>query len=70
MGEDSRTRRAAAICEQCGTAHSVKIDGDGEVFPLGTGAGPKCSCGESQFQILSDDEDILKDIEAETSEAN
>ncbi len=65
MGDDNKSRRAAAICENCGTAHSVRIGPEGDVRPIGTGQGPQCSCDDGDLHVLSDDADILADVDSE-----
>lgn len=67
MGTDKTIQRAAAICKNCETAHSVRIDEDGVIIPIGTGKGPECSCGEADFRVFTNDADVLDDIEEQTS---
>lgn len=55
---DSEINRAAAICENCGTAHSVRIGPEGEIRPIGTGRGTECTCGDGDLHILSDDSSL------------
>lgn len=40
MTENTETQRAAAICDNCGTGHAVRLGPDGEIRPIGTGNGP------------------------------
>lgn len=63
MDDEEESRRAAAVCENCGTAHSVRIGPVGDVRPIGTGQGTGCTCGNGNFRVLSDDKDLLTDIE-------
>lgn len=62
MVDENETRRAAAICDNCGTAHSVRIGPEGDVRPIGTGQGTECTCGSNDFRILSDDADLVSDV--------
>lgn len=66
MANGDENRRAAAICENCGTAHSVRIGPEGEILPIGTGRGPECTCGDGDFRIVSDDSDLVTDAESKT----
>lgn len=64
MSDEAESRRAAAICENCGTAFSVRIGPEGDVRPIGTGQGADCTCGDGNFRVLSDDADLLTDVES------
>ncbi|EMA38610.1 hypothetical protein [Halobiforma nitratireducens] len=48
MNDDSR--RAAAICTDCGNVFAVQVRADGTVRPIGTGV--TCSCGSDSFDVL------------------
>lgn len=61
MATENEKRRAAAVCDNCGTAHAVRIGPDGEIRPIGTGHGPECTCGDGDLRIMSDDADVLED---------
>ncbi|ELY36283.1 hypothetical protein [Natronorubrum tibetense] len=65
-GEDD-TQRAAAVCDNCGTAHAVRLGPDGEIRPIGTGQGSGCTCGDGTLRIMSDDTAVLEDVEMEES---
>ena len=64
MGEEETSRRAAAICESCETVHSVRIGPDGGVRPIGTGQGAECTCGDTDFRVISEDRELLSDVES------
>lgn len=51
-------RRAAGICEDCGTFYTMRISADGEAQPIGS-VGTRCTCGNEDFRILSDDPELL-----------
>lgn len=53
---DDEKRRGVAICTSCETVHSVRIWPDGSVRPIGTGYGTECTCGASDFEIVSHDD--------------
>jgi len=63
MTEDSENQRAAAVCENCGTAHAVRLGPDGEIRPIGNGRDGTCTCGDGDFRILSNDATVLEDVE-------
>lgn len=67
MTGENEEQRAAAICDNCGTAHAVRLGPDGEIRPIGTGQGPGCTCGDGDFRILSDDATVLTDVEMNPS---
>jgi hypothetical protein len=50
MSGETENRRAAAICEQCGSCHVVRIKPDGTVRVIGTSGG--CGCGADDYHIL------------------
>ena len=62
MGEPRETKRAAAICTHCGSVQSVRIGSNGDVKPIGTGLGTDCTCGNSDFRVLSEDDGVLADV--------
>ncbi|APX97277.1 hypothetical protein [Natronorubrum daqingense] len=71
MTERDEAQRAAAVCESCGTAHAVRLGPDGEIQPIGTGHGPKCTCGNETLQIMSTDAVVMEDAEdTEDAETN
>ena len=71
MTERDETRRAAAVCESCGTAQAVRLGPDGEIQPIGTGHGPECTCGNETLQIIGNDAAVTEDAEdTETAETN
>ncbi|WP_440766576.1 hypothetical protein [Natronorubrum sp. DTA7] len=55
------------MCDNCGTAHAVRLGPDGEIRPIGTGQGPGCTCGDGELRIMSDDTAVLEDVEMEES---
>ncbi|UHQ97953.1 hypothetical protein HYG81_18630 [Natrinema zhouii] len=63
MTEDNEKQRAAAVCDNCGTAHAVHLGPDGEIRPIGTGKGPACTCGDGDLRIMSDDTTVLEDVD-------
>lgn len=63
MAEENDAQRAAAVCENCGTAHAVRLGPDGEIRPIGTGRGPACSCGDENLRIMSNDSEVLEDVD-------
>lgn len=63
MANESDTKRAAAICEQCGAATAVRVDSDGKIRPIGSGTGECCTCENADLRIMNDDSDILEDVE-------
>jgi hypothetical protein len=52
MTTKTRTK-AAARCEECGSAFVVWVLPDGGIRPIGIDGG--CSCGGSGFRVLSED---------------
>jgi len=67
MTEDGENQRAVAVCENCETAHAVRLGSDGEIRPIGTGRGPACSCREGELRIMSEDTSVLEDVDMEKS---
>lgn len=61
MVDGDEEQHAIAVCENCGTAHAARIGPDGEIRPISTGQGNDCTCGESDFQVFSDDEKLMAD---------
>lgn len=53
MTSEREARRAAAICEHCGSCHVVRIKADGTVRVIGTNG--SCECGGSDYRILGAD---------------
>lgn len=50
MTDEGDNQRAAAICEQCGSGHVVRVRPDGSVRVIGTSG--TCACGGSDYHIL------------------
>ncbi len=50
MSGKSTNQRAAALCEQCGSCHVVRIKPNGSVRVIGTSG--ECSCGADDYHIL------------------
>ena len=63
MVGDKETQKAAAVCNNCGTAHSVRLGPDGEIRPIGTGHGSDCTCGDGDLRIMSDDASVLENVD-------
>lgn len=61
MTVDTETERAAAVCDNCGTAHVVHLGPDGEIQPIGIGKKPACTCGDGDLRIMSDATTVLED---------
>lgn len=53
-----KKQRAAAICDNCGSVHAVRLRADGEIRPLGTGNGTDCTCEDSDLRIMDHDTTI------------
>lgn len=68
MAGKNEKHRAAAICKNCGTAHAVRIGSDGEIYPIGTGQRPACTCGNGDFHLMSDDTDIQDNVDSKKPE--
>ncbi|AGB39079.1 hypothetical protein [Natronococcus occultus] len=62
-GEDD-VDRAAAICESCGDAVAVRVEGDGELRPIGSEKGECCACTEPELRPMSDASEILDETES------
>lgn len=60
MAEEKQ--RAAAICDNCGTVHAVRLSADGEIRPLGTGNGADCTCEDGDLRVM-DHETTIPDGE-------
>ncbi len=63
MTGENEKQKAAAVCDNCGTAHAVRLGPDGEIRPIGTGKGPACTCEEGDLRIMSNDSDVLEDVD-------
>ncbi|AEH39028.1 hypothetical protein Halxa_0427 (plasmid) [Halopiger xanaduensis SH-6] len=63
MGNEDEKRRAAAVCESCGTAHAVRLGSDGEIQPIGSELANSCTCGNGDLRILSADKTVLDDVD-------
>lgn len=48
----SEGARGAAVCENCGAIHVVRIDPDGDVRIVGRTT--TCGCGQDDYRILGD----------------
>lgn len=48
--EEAQPRRAAAICEDCGSCHVVRVRPDGTIRVIGTNG--SCECGGSEYRVL------------------
>lgn len=70
MARENEDHRAAAICKNCGTVHAARVGSDGEIYPIGTGQGPDCTCGDGDFHLVSDDADIQDTVNSKTPERN
>ena len=54
MSNETRKRRAAARCEQCGEIGIVRIWSNGRIEPIG---GPSiCDCSDVDLRILDSDD--------------
>lgn len=63
MAEEGERQRAAAVCENCGTAHAVRLGPDGEIRPIGSGRDETCTCGDGDLRILSNDGSVLEKVD-------
>lgn len=63
MVEDEEKQRAAAVCENCGTAHAVRLGPNGEIQPIGSGLDTSCTCENGDLRILSNDTAVLEDVD-------
>lgn len=63
MAGKNEEQKAAAVCNNCGTAHVVYLGPDGEIRPIGTGQGPDCTCDNADLRIISNDAAILEDVD-------
>ena len=63
MTNENEKQKAAAVCDNCGTAHAVRLGCDGEIQPIGTGHGSDCTCGDGELRIMSDDSSVLEDVD-------
>lgn len=66
MTEQGDTRRAAAICEHCGSCHVVRIEPDGTVRVIGTNG--SCGCGESDYRVLGPEHPTGTETDGTTGE--
>ncbi|RKD89278.1 hypothetical protein ATJ93_4111 [Halopiger aswanensis] len=63
MVDEGERQRAAAVCENCGTAHAVRLGPDGEIRPIGSERATGCTCGNGDLRILSTDATVLEDVD-------
>lgn len=43
-------KRAAVMCEECGSVYAGRVTSDGRIYPIG--AGKVCACGCEEFQLI------------------
>jgi hypothetical protein len=53
-------QRAAAVCDNCGTIHPIRIKRDGEIRLIGSAKKSGCPCEDPNFRILSNDASALE----------
>jgi hypothetical protein len=58
---EQEVERTAAICGRCEEAIAVRINGDGELRPIGGEKGECCSCAEPDLRAMNDATEILDD---------
>ncbi len=63
VADEEENQRAVAMCENCETAHAVRLGPDGEIRPIGSGRGPACSCEDGDLRLMSNDASVLEDVD-------